>query len=256
MATPFIHLDGLLLLLCFVGPLLLLQRRLHYETQAIFLILTRRSEIAIVLFSLLFLPGVVLHEASHYLMAGVLRVRTGKFSIIPQPLPDGRLRMGYVETEPVDWLRDGLIGAAPLLLGGAFVAYAGLFRLGLLSVWKMWTGPGSETDVLLALSQVWNQPDFWLWFYLVFAVSSTMLPSSSDRRAWLPLALSLSILLAASLLAGAGPWLLTNLASPLNRAFQALAVVFAISVLTHLLLLLPVWLARRLLSQLFRLRVV
>jgi hypothetical protein len=242
-------LSGLWWLLLLLGPLLILQRGLHREVQAIFLILTRRPDIAVVLFSLLFFPGVLLHEGSHFLMARLLGVRTGRFSLLPRPLEDGRLQLGYVETGSADWLRDALIGAAPLLAGGLFVAYAGLARLGLLAVWQTFTAGGLAAlkDTLPAL---FSQPDFWLWFYLTLAVSSTMLPSSADRRAWLPLSFTVAILLGISLLAGAGNWLVENLALPLNQVFMAVSVVFGISVLVHLVMLPPLWGSRRLLSWL------
>jgi hypothetical protein len=118
-----------------LGPLLLLQRGLHREIQAVFLLITRRSDLAIALFSLLFFPGVLLHESSHYVMAKLLRVPTGKVSLIPQSIEGNRLRLGFVETGKTDILRDALIGAAPMLTGGLFVAYAGIMRLDLLSVW-------------------------------------------------------------------------------------------------------------------------
>ena len=105
--------DGVLYLLILLGPLFILQRSLHRETQAIFLLLTRRTELAIILFSLLFFPGILLHESSHYLTARLLGVRTGKFSLVPRVQPGGRLQLGYVETASSDWLRDALIGAAP-----------------------------------------------------------------------------------------------------------------------------------------------
>lgn len=246
--------QNLLWLVLFGVPLLGLQRGLHREVQAILLLLTRRREITIALFSLIFLPGVFLHETSHYLMARMLGVRTGRFSIVPQAMPDGRLQLGYVETAVSDWLRDSLIGMAPLLLGGAFVAYAGLAHLGLAEVWEGARSQGLQAAAGL-LPGIYNQPDFWLWFYLTFAVSSTMLPSASDRRAWLPLGLSVGLLGGASLLAGAGPWMAENLAGPLALLVQALLAVLAISLMAHLLLLLPLFGLRYLLSRLTGLEV-
>ena len=79
-------------------PLVILQRLLHREIQAVLLILTRNIQLTIGLFSILFLPGVFLHELSHFLMAKILHVPTGKASLIPKSLPNGRLQMGYVET--------------------------------------------------------------------------------------------------------------------------------------------------------------
>jgi len=57
------------------------------------------------------------------------------------------------------------------------------------------------------------------------------------------------------LLAGAGQWMLTYLAPGLNAALRALAVVFAISLILHLILLPPIWFLRKLLERLTGLRV-
>lgn len=242
-------LDGLWWLLLLVGPLLFLQRRLHYETQAMLLLLTRQREIAVVLFSLLFLPGVLLHEGSHFVMARLLGVRTGRFSILPRTTAQGRLQLGYVETASTDIVRDALIGAAPLLAGGSFVGYAGLSRLGFLGLWSALEGLdlANVGDAMVALP---GQPDFWIWFYLVFAVSSTMLPSPSDRRAWLPLTLTGVLALVVSLLAGAGPWMLVHLAPLVNGGLRSVALVLAITVAVHLAVLPPFWVMRRGLSWL------
>lgn len=247
-------LDGLFWLLLLLGPLLFLQHSLHSEVQSILLLLTRRTEIALMLFSLLFLPGVLLHEGSHYIVARLLGVRTGRFSLLPRPLPNGRLQLGFVETAEADWVRDALIGAAPLLAGGGFVAYVGLVRLSLASLGEQlvlsgWVGlPG-------VLATLFSQSDFWLWFYLLLAVSSTMLPSSSDRRTWLPLSLTAGGLLLVGLMFGAGPWLLENLAAPFNQALKAVALVFALSALAHLVFWPPLLGVRLLLERILGLRV-
>lgn len=242
-------LNGLVWLLLLLGPLLLIQRRVHHDTQAIFLLITRRGDLTLALFSLLFFPGVLLHEASHYVMARLLLVRTGRFSLLPRPIGNGRLQLGFVETAGSDWLRDALIGAAPLFAGGAFVAYAGVVRLDLPAIWEAMITFGPQFAPNL-LRYLYSLPDFWLWLYLTFAVSSTMLPSTSDRRAWLPLALAIGVLLVVSLVAGAGPWLLVHLAPGFNRVLQSLAVVFGISLAIHLVLLLPLWFVRFLLTRL------
>jgi hypothetical protein len=251
----FYNFDGLWWLLLLLGPLVIFQRRLHRELQAVFLLVTRRIEIALLLFSFLFFPGVFLHEVSHFLMARLLGVRTGRLSLIPRTLDNGRLQMGYVETASTDIFRDALIGAAPLIVGGLFVAYAGLVQLRLTDLWSPLTG-GELATVIDKLETIYSRPDFWLWFYLAFTTSSTMLPSASDRRAWLPLAFVVGLLLGVSVLAGAGPWMVANLATPFNNAMRSVAVVIAISLLLHTLVLLPMWGLRILLSRLLKLKVV
>lgn len=242
-------LSGLLWLILALGPLLVLQNLLHRYLQGAFLLLTRRPDISLALFSLIFFPGVLLHEGSHFLAARLLGVRTGRFSVLPRPLPNGRLQLGYVETAAADPLREALIGAAPLIAGGLFVAFAGVNRLGMLDLWQSLRQAGSG-GFISSLSSLFSQRDFWVWFYLLFTVSSTMLPSASDRRAWLPVGLVGGGLLALSLLAGAGPWLLQNLALPLQRVLLSAATVFFISDFAHLVFLLPTYLAYRLLSLL------
>lgn len=248
-------LDGLWWLLIALLPLLFLQQRLHQEMMAVFLLLTRNQGAALVLFSLLFLPGVVLHEMSHWLTAKLLGVRTGKIWLIPERLPDGNLRMGYVEAERVDFVRESLVGFAPLLFGGLFVAYAGLYQLKFHLLWGtlmnvQWAAlPG-------AFAALYAQADFWLWFYLTFVVSATMMPSPSDRQAWMPLIWFAAMVLGLAFLAGAGPWLAVNLAPGLNNVLRAAAVVFGISIAVHIVLLLPTVLVRRGLNRLTGLAVV
>lgn len=249
------HLDGVFWVIISLVPLILLQRGLQKEVQAVLLLITRRPDLSITLFSVLFFPGVLLHEGSHYLMARLVGVSTGRFSIIPRPVKNGRLQLGYVETASADWIRDSLIGMAPLLAGGAFVAYAGAVQIGLLSLGQILWQQGIPAFGH-AFQQSMKQPDFWLWIYLALVVSSTMLPSESDRRAWLPLGLILAGLVSLSLLLGAGAWLLENLAEPFNLALKAVALVFLMSAALHLGILPFVWMFRKALARFLGLRVV
>jgi hypothetical protein len=242
------NLAGLAWLLVCVIPFILIQRWLHREIQAVFFIITRHEVLALGLFSLLFFPGVLLHEASHFLTAVLLRVPTGRFSLLPKMLPDGHLRLGYVEVSATDPVRDALIGTAPLITGGLVIAYLGASPLGIgplagLAAQGQWDAFGQ------GLLQLPARQDFYLWFYLAFAISSTMLPSASDRRAWLPMLIGAVILLAIALLVGAGPWMLDNMAPWLDRTLQAVALVFGISLALHVLLGIPVGLLRVLLAR-------
>jgi hypothetical protein len=242
-------LDRFVYLLLLMVSLLYLQRLLQREVQAIFLLITHQAEISTALFSLLFLPGILLHELSHFLMAHLLGVKTGRFSIIPRRLERGRIQLGYVETASTDFFRDAMIGAAPLLSGCLFVAFVGVTRFGISAVWS--SLPQIQASALnLAMKSLVGQPDFWLWFYLVFTVSSTMMPSASDRRAWLPLVVIMVILLGLVLLAGAGPWLLTHLGKWLVSGLQALILIFGLTVIIHLVLFPPAWITRKLISRL------
>jgi len=246
--------DGLGWLLVCLLPFVLVQRWLHRELQTILLILTHRPALVVGLFSLIFLPGVLVHETSHWLMARLLRVKTGRFSIIPKVIRNGKIQLGFVETAQVDVVRDALIGVAPLISGGRLIAWLGIHPLGMLPLWGDLTH-WDWSQLWLGISNLPNQPDFWLWFYLVFVISSMMLPSASDRHAWLPVIVTIGALIVLALIAGAGAWMIDNLMPWLNNGLRAVAIVFAISLGFHLLLVIPLWGVRKLLCRITGYRV-
>lgn len=237
---------GLIIFTLNLLPLVYLQRFLHRELQLIFFLVTRNKPLTIALFSLLFLPGVLLHEASHYLTAKILGVRTGRFTVIPQAVNNGGLVLGSVEVEKTDILRDSLIGLAPIIAGTLFIAYAAVAQLRLDALWNVFRN-GQLDLFFMGVGLLPSVPDFYLWFYLTFAISSTMLPSESDRHAWLPLGLWIGTLLAIAIIAGAGSWMLENLAPALDSLFRSVSLLFALSNLVHIVLCLPFYAFRSLL---------
>jgi hypothetical protein len=129
-----------------------------------------------------------------------------------------------------------------------FLAYAGLNRLGLSTLLDVFANGQTELfwKGLKLMPQV---NDFFLWFYLAFAVSSTMMPSESDRHAWLPLGLWTAGLLTLATFAGAGTWMLENIAPLLNDFFGSVATLFGLSFALHVILLLPTMLLHRIVSR-------
>ena len=243
------QLTGFFWFICMLVPLIYLQGFLHREIQAVLLILTRNAGLTMGIFQMIFLPGVFIHEASHFLMAKILRVPTGRFSILPQPLSDGRLRMGYVETAHADIVRDSLIGAAPLIVGTIFVAYISIYRLEMRVLWDVLRN-GQFNLFWMGIRALPTVQDFYLWFYITFAISSTMMPSDSDRHAWRELAISVGVLFLIALLIGAGPWMLNNVAPVISNFLSSVAVIFGLSSAVHIILVLPTALLHRILTRL------
>ena len=235
-------------------PLVYLQRLLHREIQIILYLITRNRQLTIALFSMLFFPGVLLHELSHFLMAKILGVRTGRFSLIPQSLKSGQLQLGYVETEQSDIVRDSLIGLAPIIAGTLFIAFAGVTRLRLDALWHVLSNGQAEL-FWMGLKLLPTVPDFFLWFYLTFAISSTMLPSESDRHAWLPLGLWVAALLVLAILAGAGTWMLDNLTPILDPLLRSVALLFALSNIVHIILFIPLYIVRTSITYFLRVEI-
>ena len=235
-------------LLSLTIPFILIQGWLHREIIQILLLITHRTGLSISIFSLIFLPGVFLHELSHLLVAWLLRVKTGRISLLPKPQANGRIRLGYVEIESTDFLRDSLIGAAPLLSGTLVIAFIGLHFLDLGSLGEF-IKQKSWQPLLHALISLPSINNFLFWFYLILSISGSMLPSESDRRSWFTLIIFFSILVGLILLAGGIPWMVSHLAPLINPVLLSLALIFAVSLLVHLCLWIPMYLLRRLLSH-------
>jgi hypothetical protein len=223
----------LFLIVTFI-PLVLLEKWIHRHLHGVALLVSRQTQAALYLYALLLLPGTVLHELSHWLMASLLGVRTGKVKLLPERGPDGHVRLGSVELrQRVDVVRASLIGVAPLLSGSLVVSAIGYlaFNIGQTSQSLLSGDPTAMND---ALWYALHTPDMWLWLYLVFAVANAMLPSSTDRQSWPPVILFLAILAIlasmasvadASYLAGI-QLILSNLAPVLNTGLRWLAVAF------------------------------
>ncbi|KKU25515.1 MAG: putative membrane protein [Microgenomates group bacterium GW2011_GWA2_46_16] len=109
-----------------------LRTRLVFELSGTSLLLFDTPRPGIILYSVLVLPGTVIHELSHWLVAEILQVRTGEIVILPELTGgDGEERLGSVQTERTDPLRGFLIGIAPFLTGLLILVTLGrLFSIG------------------------------------------------------------------------------------------------------------------------------
>ncbi len=96
--------------------LFLLSRTLINLLFTLFYRTTRSKKISIYLLSFLFLPGTIIHELAHAMMAGILQVHVGKMEFIPK-LDGNNLKMGSVEIGRTDPIRRILVGTAPFLFG-------------------------------------------------------------------------------------------------------------------------------------------
>ncbi len=166
--------------------LLLMQRWVHTRLHELALLIMNNLERATILYALVLLPGVFLHEGSHWLTAKLLGVRTAGFSLIPRRKADGSIQLGYVEyykTAAVGPIRESLIGGAPLIVGTAVILLIG-FKIFNLSGLLTAVQAGNVTLLTATLYQLFQANDLFVWLYLIFAISNAMMPSASDRRAW------------------------------------------------------------------------
>lgn len=136
-----------------------LRSRLVYELANTSLLVFGSTKPGIAIYSLLVLPGTIIHELSHWIVAELLLVRTGEITIFPE-----ESHLGSVSTAKSDPFRGFLIGLAPFITGLIILMILGqLFSLG----WG---------------SYVWWQ--LVLIIYGIVVMGNSMMISESDRRTW------------------------------------------------------------------------
>lgn len=239
---------ALLVFLLAFGAVLVLERFVHRRLQEVFLLITGHMESATLLYSLVLLPGVALHEAAHAFMAVLLGVKVRKFSLRPERQRSGVIRLGYVEVLRSDSFRSSLIGAAPLFAGIIALIVIGLQVFNLEGV-QLALSDGSAQSLLDQLLAIPRATDSWLWIYLVFAIANSMMPSSSDTQSWPPVIGFVAALSAALLLIG-GTGLVDVIAPAAQFVLQWLAAAFALTVFIDIVVVVGLWAVTKVLSAL------
>ncbi|MCP4357143.1 MAG: hypothetical protein GY796_03880 [Chloroflexi bacterium] len=212
--------------------LLILQRWIHRHLHGLALLLTSQQDRAVIIYAIILLPGVFLHEASHWLAATLLGVRTGSFSLIPQRQADGSVQLGYVEYykgRTLDPVRESIIGGAPLIAGTAVILLIGLNIFNIPELMAL-VQTGHITNLTAALEQLYQTPDFFIWLYLLFAIGNGMMPSRSDRRAWPAFAITLAVLALLLYFLGLSDLAATELARPAALMFGYLGLAFSMAI--------------------------
>jgi len=186
-------------------------------------------DVALFVYFVVVLPGVALHEVSHFLMALLLGVPVRKLKI--GPVRQGRSRrvsLGSVQVGSADPLRSSLIGVAPLLGGSAVILLIGNLVLGVREVAQAMSGQGVE-GILAGLRQASRVPGFAMWLYLIFAVSNAMLPSDSDMATVRPVLIFLGIVAGVVLVVAGVPAIPEAVVVAVNAAANYLASAFGLT---------------------------
>ena len=201
--------------------LLIFQRWIQTHLHGISLLITGKPERAYILYAIILLPGVFLHELSHWLTAKILGVRTGSFSIIPRQKPDGSIQLGYVEYyrgKTLDPVRESLIGGAPMIVGTIVILLIG-FKVFSVTELAAAVKTGDIDTLAYALSILFQTDFILFWIYLIFVISNAMLPSKSDRRAWPAFIIAMIILAGLVYLLGLQNEVASGLIRPAERMF-------------------------------------
>jgi hypothetical protein len=217
----------LLAVIATLVALALLERWIHQHLHGLAFLATGDADAALLLYALLLLPGVMLHELSHWVMAKLLGVKTAGVSLWPHRQRDGHIRLGAVTVQQTDAVRASLIGAAPLISGSLVALLIGQSVFGVGALGDALRG-GNSSDIAAALAATLRAPDMWVWLYLLFAIANAMLPSASDRETWPPVILFLVLVAGLAYILGLSS-LLLELEPLVMAGLRWLAVIFGMT---------------------------
>jgi len=139
----------------------------------------------------LFLPGVIIHEFSHLLMAVILFVPVGNMEFTPK-VTSGGLKLGSIEISKTDPVRRCVIGFSPVFVGLMLVISIVYFFTSNILFFK-------DKDFYILGGMVLGVA------YLLFAVGNTMFASSRDMEGTIEILIALLIIFIISYIIGFRP---------------------------------------------------
>lgn len=178
--SPFSPYLFFVLFFILLASLWWLSWRIGLLIQEIVYLSTGSDDLAMVILFLIYLPGILVHEASHWLVARILGLKTSRFRVWPK-YTRNTIGLGSVTVSSGGVVWDSLVGLAPLLIGSALIVLIGeqVFDTQTLAfAWRTGRLLDGLNFVVTGLAQ---NPDSLLWGYLLFAIANAMMPSASDR---------------------------------------------------------------------------
>lgn len=223
-----------------IALLLRVQKAVQYRIFGLGWMFSARHEAAAVIYTLVLLPGIVVHEFVEWITAGVMNFKTVRSMRWPEADKNGELDPKFITVEypklpknsnTAQRLKDlfgkAIVEIMPTIVGILLTLLISNSILQLPILIKeipTW-------DVLKigdALGKVTSQPGFPLWFYILFTVSNSMMPRQFARRGMailLGVAIAFMILLAIIGFSGAvSNWM----NGPIPSAINQLSAIFGL----------------------------
>ncbi len=220
------------LILCAeVIALYFLSRWLTQSLFTLFMLLFRARSVAISILLVLQFPGTVIHELAHLFTAEILRVPTGKLTLVPETIRDSEIRSGSVSIAETDPFRRYAIGLAPIS--------AGLLTL-------------------TAIAYFLPQTSGWIYWglcYLMFAISNSMYSSPQDLKGFMPFAIVVGLFVAAGFFLGLRITLTGQVLEIAMSTLATLTSTIQMVLLVNIALLGISWGLTQLLFKLFGIRI-
>jgi len=213
-----------------------LERWLHQHIFKVGWLVTKSFQTTTILYYTFFLPGVFLHELSYWFAAGVLNVHAKGSIKWPEAQEIAELDLSFVElAKNVSPFRLALITLAPIITGLASVWFIANNILDFNAFFSL-IRTGTLADITAAFQRLTSAADFWLWIYLLFTISNTMIPKLQDLRGLRIVLIAIGVVAVLLIFIGVGNQVvLRALAGPVSDALYLLAGTFTIIILIDLL---------------------
>jgi hypothetical protein len=221
--TPWLVLGGLLYLLR------RLETWLHQHIFKVGWLLTHQFQTTTILYYAFFLPGIVVNQFMYWAVAGLLNVRADRAIAWPQKQEIGELKLSFVKlSKNVDAFRLALISSTPLIVGIILVWHIANNLLNVPGFLADLRG-SYPLDLSDASARFTAAQDFWLWVYIAFTISNTMMPDFQNLHGWRVLLSGLGVVVMVLYALGAGNAVIFDaLKGPITNSLNALSSIFAV----------------------------
>lgn len=230
--------------------LIQLGRWVTRQVQTIGWLLTGDENVTMTGYYLLMFPGILLHEASHYLAARILGIKVTNFSLGPRRRRNSKtIELGSVSVYSGGAIRDSIVGVAPFVAGTAVLLLISYMVFDVAALGRVWEaqGWGGFFNTVALLPQT---PDFWLWLYVIFAVSNAMMPSAADRQPWLLAGLYIGGVVIAAWVVGLFGYLTEAVWENVLGALQVLTLAFLFTAMVNVVIGSVLWVVATILLRL------
>lgn len=161
-----------------------LQSWLHQHIFKVGWLVTKNFYTTTLLYYAFFLPGLFLNQLVCWLTAGALDVRAERAFHMPQKQEIGELRLDFIRvSKKASPLKLALIDIAPFLVGLVLVLVIADNIFEISDVVQTLQG-GTLDHFRRAVNQLIGATDFWLWAYLLFTITNTMMPEPDVFKRW------------------------------------------------------------------------
>ncbi len=190
---------------------------------------------------LLMFPGILLHEVSHYVTARLLGIKVTDFSLGPRRRKNSNtVELGSVSVYSGGTIRDSLVGIAPFIAGTAVLLLVSYSVFDVEALGRVWAAQG-WSGFFKTVALLPQTPDFWLWLYVIFAVSNAMMPSAADRQPWLLAGIYVAGVVVLAWVVGLLGYLTDAIWNNLLGALQVLTLAFLFTVIVNVVIGSVLW---------------